>query len=53
MSHKIETIEDGSVTSPKGFQAVGVAAGIKGEEKLDLGLLVSKVRAATVGVLHA
>ncbi len=50
MSYTIDTIENGSVTSPKGFQAAGISAGIKGGDKLDLGLLVSKVRSSTAGV---
>ena len=44
-----ELIEGGSVTSPQGFRAGGVFAGLKtpGEGVLDLGLLVSD-RAANV-----
>jgi N-acetylglutamate synthase/N-acetylornithine aminotransferase len=30
-----------SVTAPQGFRAAGVAAGIKGSNRLDLGILVS------------
>ncbi len=40
----------GSVTSPKGFLANGVAAGIKRSGKTDLGLIVSEVSAVTAGV---
>jgi len=34
-------VEGTGVTSPEGFRAAGVAAGLKGEGQLDLGLLVS------------
>ena len=49
MAEGFELIEDGSVTSPQGFRAGGVFAGLKtpGEGVLDLGLLVSD-RAANV-----
>lgn len=50
MNHKIEIIPDGSVTSPKGFQSAGVAAGIKSTGKLDLGLLVSETRCSAAAV---
>ncbi|TAK28693.1 MAG: bifunctional glutamate N-acetyltransferase/amino-acid acetyltransferase ArgJ [Chloroflexota bacterium] len=43
-------IEGGTVTTPRGFQSGGVAAGIKGEGKLDLGLLSSVVPCAAAGV---
>jgi glutamate N-acetyltransferase/amino-acid N-acetyltransferase len=39
----------GGVTTPKGFQAAGLHAGIK-KKKMDLGLLVSQVPAAAAGV---
>ena len=49
MAEGFELIEDGSVTSPQGYRAGGVFAGLKtpGEGVLDLGLLVSD-RAANV-----
>ena len=49
MAEGFELIEGGSVTSPQGFRAGGVFAGLKtpGEGVLDLGLLVSD-RAANV-----
>ena len=49
MADGFELIEGGSVTSPQGFRAGGVFAGLKtpGEGVLDLGLLVSD-RAANV-----
>jgi glutamate N-acetyltransferase/amino-acid N-acetyltransferase len=50
MSRKIEKIESGSVTTPKGFKAAGIASGIKKSGKLDLGLLFSQVRCAAAGV---
>jgi len=40
----------GSITSPKGFLAHGLAAGIKRSGKPDLGLIVSEVPAVTAGV---
>ena len=45
----IELVQDGSVTSPKGFRAGGTYAGLKTleEDTLDLGILVSE-RPATV-----
>jgi glutamate N-acetyltransferase/amino-acid N-acetyltransferase len=48
----VELIEGGSVTSPQGFVAGGVYAGIKtaGEGKLDLGILASEGRAAVAAV---
>ncbi len=51
MSHAIQMIEGGSVTSPKGFRAGGVFAGLKtpGEDVLDLGILVSDSPATVAG----
>ena len=40
----------GSVTSPKGFQASGISAGIKLPEDKDLALIFSKVPCNTAGV---
>ncbi len=42
METKIEFIPEGTVTSPKGFQAGATGAGIKEEAKLDLGILLSE-----------
>lgn len=48
--YTIETITDGTVTTPLGFTASGVACGIKKGSKLDLGLLYSEKRCAVAGV---
>ena len=40
----------GSITSPKGFKAAGIAAGIKKSGKLDLALIVSDVPANAAAV---
>src|ERR1700684_4160306 len=40
----------GGVTSPQGFLANGVSAGIKRSGKLDLGIIVSEGPAVTAGV---
>jgi glutamate N-acetyltransferase/amino-acid N-acetyltransferase len=44
------TIDDGQVTSPRGFKAGTAAAGIKYPGKCDLGLLASAVPAIAAGV---
>lgn len=44
------TIDDGQVTSPRGFTAGTAAAGIKYPGKCDLGLLASAVPAVAAGV---
>ena len=51
MADGIEIIEGGSVTSPQGYKAGGVYAGLKsaGEGVLDLGILVSERPAAVAG----
>ena len=51
MADGIELIEGGSVTSPQGYRAGGVYAGLKtaGEGVLDLGILVSERPAAVAG----
>ncbi|MEW6232665.1 MAG: bifunctional ornithine acetyltransferase/N-acetylglutamate synthase, partial [Chloroflexota bacterium] len=48
----VEIVENGSVTSPQGFSAGAVYAGIKtyGESKLDLGLLISQVPGHAAGI---
>lgn len=43
-------IEQGTVTSPKGFKAAGIAAGIKAGEKKDMALVVSDCEANAAGV---
>lgn len=50
MSYTIETIDSGGVTSPQGFRAGGVAAGLKKSGALDVGVLVSETRCAAAGV---
>ena len=48
---KIEFIDGGTVTSPKGFFAGAAKAGIKeGTDKLDLGILFSETPCASAGV---
>lgn len=51
MADGIEIIESGSVTSPQGYKAGGVYAGLKsaGEGILDLGILVSERPAGVAG----
>lgn len=44
------TFIDGSITSPKGFYAAGVACGLKKNGKLDLALISSKTLANSCGV---
>lgn len=43
-------VPHGTVTTPRGFRAAGLAAGIKSTGKKDLGLLVSDVSAAVAAV---
>jgi glutamate N-acetyltransferase/amino-acid N-acetyltransferase len=52
MTTKIESIPDGTVTSPKGFVAGAVFANINkyARHKLDLGILLSEVPCITVGL---
>ncbi|MDD4876009.1 MAG: bifunctional ornithine acetyltransferase/N-acetylglutamate synthase, partial [Dehalococcoidales bacterium] len=52
MKAKIELIEQGTVTTPKGFQAGAICAGIKEKagDKLDLSILFSKVPCVAAGV---
>jgi glutamate N-acetyltransferase/amino-acid N-acetyltransferase len=51
MAAMIEVLQDGSVTSAKGFLAGGTYAGLKtsGEDKLDLGIILSQSPAAVAG----
>lgn len=46
----MKIIENGSITSPKGFTAAGVSAGIKKSGKKDIGIILSEVDAAAAGV---
>ncbi|MGC9327247.1 MAG: bifunctional glutamate N-acetyltransferase/amino-acid acetyltransferase ArgJ [Candidatus Hinthialibacter sp.] len=50
MSYTIQPIENGGVTSAKGFKAAGASAGIKASGKLDVGILASQVRCPAAGV---
>src|SRR3972149_1143049 len=50
MAADIVKLESGTVTSPRGFRAGGVAAGLKSDAKLDLGLLFAEPPCAAVGV---
>ena len=51
MANMLTPIADGTVTSPSGFSAGGIYAGIKtpGEDKLDIGLLFSERPCAAAG----
>ncbi len=49
MSSKIDFIQ-GSITSPKGFKAAGVACGLKKNGNFDLALITSEPKAITCGV---
>lgn len=46
----MKIIENGSITSPKGFKAAGISAGIKKSGKKDIGIILSEVEAAAAGV---
>ena len=46
----LERLPDGSATSPQGFHAAAVAAGIKDGGQLDVGVLVSATPCAAAGV---
>ncbi len=50
MAFSFSAVENGGVTTPKGFKAAGVAAGIKSKGALDLGFLISQVRCPVAGV---
>ena len=52
MAQDIKTVENGTVTTPQGFTAGAIYAGIKthGEEKLDLGLLYSTIPCTPAGM---
>lgn len=47
----INKITDGSICSPKGFQASGICAGLKQSNSPDMALLYSDVPAVTAGLL--
>jgi glutamate N-acetyltransferase/amino-acid N-acetyltransferase len=52
METRIDTIKDGTVTTPRGFHAGAAAAGIKegSQDKLDLGILFSQGLGVAVGL---
>ena len=50
MKAKIEFVPEGTVTSPEGFQAGATCAGIKEENKLDLGILFSEAPCVTAAL---
>ena len=52
MAGSIKFLEDGTVTTPQGFQAGATYAGLKtyAEDKLDLGLIFSETPCTTAGV---
>jgi len=50
MSFEQKVIQSGTVTTPKGFLAGATCAGIKSQDKLDLGLLYSEVSCVAVGL---
>ncbi len=49
MNNKIEFVENGSVTTPAGFKACGVTAGLKASGKADMAMLYSEVPANFAG----
>jgi glutamate N-acetyltransferase/amino-acid N-acetyltransferase len=51
MNARFEFISSGTVTSPNGFTAGAVEAGIKQEKKLDLAILASEVPCVAAGLL--
>ena len=51
METEIEFVPEGTITSPKGFQAGAVCTGIKEKDKLDLGILFSEVPCVATGLL--
>lgn len=50
MISKHKVIESGTITTPQGFLAGAVCAGIKGQNKLDLGLIFSEVPCVAAGL---
>ena len=49
MNNKINFISEGSVTTPAGFKAAGITAGLKKSGKPDMALIVSDVPASAAG----
>jgi glutamate N-acetyltransferase/amino-acid N-acetyltransferase len=47
---QFKIVEEGSVTTPKGFQAGGLHCGLKKTERHDLGVILCEVPAAAAGV---
>lgn len=50
MTELFAVVEDGGVTTPKGFKAGGLHCGLKKTERFDLGVIVCDVPAAAAGV---
>ncbi len=50
MAYTVETIEPGGVAAPQGFRAGGVAASIKTNGALDVGVVISDTRCSAAGV---
>src|SRR5437899_7095005 len=50
MTATLDSLPDGSVTSPRGFSAAAVHAGLKADGAPDVALLVSATACATAGV---
>src|SRR5436190_5746465 len=50
MTATLDSLPDGSVTSPRGFAAAAVHAGVKADGAPDVALLVSATSCATAGV---
>lgn len=46
----IKKVENGSVTSPKGYSATGIVANLRKKDKLDLGIIISDVPASCAAV---
>ena len=55
ISKRFKKVENGSVTSPKGFSATGIYANLRKKDKLDLSIILSEVPAncAAVYTLNA
>ncbi|NSL51486.1 bifunctional glutamate N-acetyltransferase/amino-acid acetyltransferase ArgJ [Calidifontibacillus erzurumensis] len=46
----IKKVNNGGITSPKGFKATGVCANIRKKDKLDVGIIISDVPASAAAV---
>ena len=46
----IKKVENGSVTSPKGYSATGIIANLRKKDRLDLGIIISDVPASCAAV---